>query len=79
MVGGEVVEVNGRKAIRLPDGRLLMKHQAYVKARTSGWRSEQSRIWRLPRWIEELSKAFYPAVPAEELLRALEVKVKVKS
>jgi hypothetical protein len=30
LVGGEVVEVEGRKLVKLPDGRVLDKNRAYV-------------------------------------------------
>jgi len=72
MVGGEVVEVNGRKAVRLPNGRILQKHQAFVKAMLSGWRSEHSSGVKMPKWLEELSRAYFPAVrvsAVEEVLK----------
>ena len=65
MVGGEVVEVGGRKAIRLPDGRLLLKHQAFMKATMSGWRSPHARA-HLPAWLRQLSR-LYVAVPLASL------------
>lgn len=76
MVGGEVVEVNGKKAIKLPDGRVLMKHQAFIKARLTGFRSQYTRVFRLPRWLSELSTTYYPAVPVR-VLRAVKKSVSV--
>lgn len=55
LVGGRVVEVNGRKAVETPDGRLLLKHMAYVKYRMSGYRSERRRIQTVPAWLKEIS------------------------
>jgi len=62
LVGGEVVEVNGRKVIRLPDGRLLQKHQAFIKAMLSGWRSPHTRV-SVPRWLEEVTRYWVPVPP----------------
>lgn len=56
LVGGEVVEVAGRKAVRMPDGRLLLPHQAYISAYMNGWRSGK-RKERLPLWAQRLSTA----------------------
>ena len=52
LVGGEVVEVEGRKAVKLPDGRLLTKHQAFIKAMLSGWRSGAAKTY-VPKWLLE--------------------------
>ncbi|MEM4454308.1 MAG: hypothetical protein QXT28_06345 [Thermofilaceae archaeon] len=56
LVGGEVVEVAGRKAVRMPDGRLLLPHQAYISALVRGWRSGR-RKERLPLWAQRLATA----------------------
>lgn len=69
MVGGEVVEINGRKYIRMPDGRILMKHHALIKHMLSGWRSEKTRIPRTPQWLETLSRKYYP--PAPEAIKVI--------
>ncbi|RLE62833.1 MAG: hypothetical protein DRJ47_10095 [Thermoprotei archaeon] len=58
MVGGEVVVVNGKKAIRMPDGRILLKHQAFIKAMMTGWKSPDTRI-HLPKWMQELSRVYF--------------------
>jgi hypothetical protein len=62
MVGGEVVEVNGKKAIKMPDGRVLMKHMAYASYAMRGYRSPHRRI-PVPAWLEELSKRYYLPIP----------------
>jgi len=58
MVGGEVVEVNGVEAVKLQDGRVLQKHQAFLKAMLSGWRSPYTRV-HLPKWLRELSRTYF--------------------
>ena len=58
MVGGEVVEVDGVKAVKLPDGRILQKHQAFLKAMLTGWRSPYTRVY-LPKWLRELSRTYF--------------------
>jgi hypothetical protein len=73
MVGGEVVEVNGVKAIKMPDGRILMKHMAYASHAMRGYRSPWRRI-PIPAWLEELSRRYYTSIPiravAERAVRA---------
>jgi len=70
LVGGEVIEVNGKKYIRMPDGRVLMKHMAYVKYVMSGYRSPNSKV-RLPKWVEMLSTIALPSARAvEELIKS---------
>jgi hypothetical protein len=64
LVGGEVVEVHGRKMIKMPDGRLLMKHMAYVSYAMRGYRSPQRRL-PIPAWLEEISRRLYLSVPAK--------------
>jgi hypothetical protein len=68
MVGGEVVEVNGKKAIRMPDGRVLMKHTAYASYAMRGYRSPHRRI-PIPAWLEELSKRYYLPIPSRAMAR----------
>jgi hypothetical protein len=70
MVGGEVVEVNGVKAIKMPDGRVLMKHMAYVSYAMRGYRSPQRRV-PIPAWLEELARRYYLSIPARRLVEAL--------
>lgn len=66
MVGGEVVEVNGRKAIKMPDGRLLQKHHAFIKAMLAGWRSPDTRV-HIPLWLRRLSQVYWPPLPHEAI------------
>jgi len=68
MVGGEVVEVNGKKAIKMPDGRLLMKHQALIKAMLSGWKSPYTQV-HIPTWLREASRLYTPVPTALPMLR----------
>jgi len=72
MVGGEVVEVNGRKVVKLPDGRLLMKHQAFIKAMLTGWRSPDTRV-HIPKWLREISRTYYTLPYSPELVKVLRV------
>jgi hypothetical protein len=55
IVGGEVVELNGKKAVRMPDGRILLKQMAYVGHMLRNYRSMYSRV-RIPAWLEELAR-----------------------
>jgi len=48
LVGGQVVEVNGRKAIRMPDGRLLLKQMAFVKWFMEGYRTGLAKPGQSP-------------------------------
>jgi hypothetical protein len=61
IVGGEVVEINGVKAVRMPNGRVLLKHMAYVSHAMSGYRSSHARTER-PMWLEELAKRRFPPI-----------------
>ena len=76
LVGGEVVVVDGKERIRMPDGRVLLKQMAYVRYALSGYRSGASRV-EVPRWLEELSRRYYQPVPAEALRKAGEVRAKI--
>jgi len=60
LVGGEVVEVNGRKAIRMPDGRLLQKHLAFIKAMMTGFKSPYTRV-SMPKWLRTVSRNWFTA------------------
>jgi hypothetical protein len=62
LVGGEVVEVNGRRYVRMPDGRVLQKHMAYVAYVLGGYRSPRRGLPR-PAWLEELSRVYLPSLP----------------
>jgi hypothetical protein len=62
LVGGEVVEVGGRRYVRMPDGRVLQKHMAYVAYVLRGYRSPRRRLPR-PAWLEELSRTYFPPLP----------------
>jgi hypothetical protein len=55
LVGGEVIKLNGKKAVRMPDGRILLKQMAYVGYMLKNYRSKYSRI-RIPAWLEELAR-----------------------
>lgn len=57
LVGGEVVRVGDRVAVRMPDGRLLQKDMAFVGFYMRGWRSRQRRA-AIPAWLEDISKRF---------------------
>jgi hypothetical protein len=70
MVGGEVVEVGGVKAIKMPDGRVLMKHMAYISYAMRGYRSPHRRVL-VPAWLEELARRYYLSIPARRLVEAL--------
>lgn len=70
MVGGEPVLVDGREAVRMPDGRLLLKHQAYVSAVMQGWRSPSAK-YEPPLWYRRLALLKSRA----NLLRALQAAV----
>lgn len=71
LVGGRVVEVNGRKIIEMPDGRHLMKHMAYVKHMLSNYKSPYSRV-SIPAWLEELSKKYYISLPSRAIMKKAE-------
>ena len=70
LVGGQVVEVNGRKAIRMPDGRLLLKQMAFVKWFMEGYRTGLAKPKPEPLWLRQLEAK-------RELLRELEFKAAV--
>jgi len=70
LVGGQVVEVNGRKAIRMPDGRLLLKQMAFVKWFMEGYRTGLAKPRPEPLWLRQLEAK-------RELLRELEFKAAV--
>jgi len=54
LVGGQVVEVNGRKMIRTPDGRLLLKQMAFVKWFMEGYRTGLAKPGPKPEWLRQL-------------------------
>ena len=54
LVGGQVVEVNGRKMIRTPDGRLLLKQMAFVKWFMKGYRTGLAKPRPEPEWLSQL-------------------------
>jgi len=54
LVGGQVVEVNGRKMIRTPDGRLLLKQMAFVKWFMEGYRTGLAKPGPKPEWLSQL-------------------------
>jgi len=54
LVGGQVVEVNGRKLIRMPDGRLLLKQMAFVKWFMEGYRTGLAKPGPKPEWLRQL-------------------------
>lgn len=54
LVGGQVVEVNGRKMIRMPDGRLLLKQMAFVKWFMEGYRTGLAKPRPKPEWLSQL-------------------------
>jgi hypothetical protein len=54
LVGGQVVEVNGRKMIRTPDGRLLLKQMAFVKWFMKGYRTGLAKPGPRPEWLGQL-------------------------
>ncbi len=54
LVGGQVVEVNGRKMIRTPDGRLLLKQMAFVKWFMEGYRTGLAKPRPVPEWLSQL-------------------------
>jgi hypothetical protein len=54
LVGGQVVEVNGRKMIRMPDGRLLLKQMAFVKWFMEGYRTGLAKPRPEPLWLRQL-------------------------
>jgi hypothetical protein len=54
LVGGQVVEVNGRKMIRTPDGRLLLKQMAFVKWFMEGYRTGLAKPRPEPEWLRQL-------------------------
>jgi hypothetical protein len=70
LVGGEVVKVGDKVAIRMPDGRLLQKDMAFVGFYMRGWRSGRRRV-AIPAWLEDVSKRFValPLRAVEELAR----------
>jgi len=67
LVGGQVVEVNGKKMIRMPDGRLLLKQMAFVKWFMEGYRTGLAKPRPEPLWLRQLEAK-------RELLRELESK-----
>jgi hypothetical protein len=67
MVGGEVVELDGRKAVKMPDGRILLKQMAYVKHMLGKYRSPYSRV-RVPAWLEDLSKRYFIQIPLKSII-----------
>jgi hypothetical protein len=73
MIGGEVVELNGKKYIKMPDGRILMKHMAYVKYLLEGYKSEKSGV-KTPVWLEEISRKTFTPIPFEIIKRIVEEK-----
>jgi hypothetical protein len=54
LVGGQVVEVNGRKLIRMPDGRLLLKQMAFVRWFMEGYRTGLAKPRPEPEWLRQL-------------------------
>jgi hypothetical protein len=54
LVGGQVVEVNGRKMIRTPDGRLLLKQMAFVRWFMDGYRTGLAKPGPKPEWLSQL-------------------------
>jgi hypothetical protein len=66
LVGGEVVQVGDKKYVKMPDGRILMKHMALVKHLLKGY-SSPDRRYRMPLWLEELSKRLLTPVTPPEL------------
>jgi len=54
LVGGQVVEVNGRKMIRTPDGRLLLKQMAFVRWFMEGYRTGLAKPRPVPEWLSQL-------------------------
>jgi len=54
LVGGQVVEVNGRKMIRTPDGRLLLKQMAFVRWFMEGYRTGLAKPGPKPEWLSQL-------------------------
>ena len=54
LVGGQVVEVNGKKLIRTPDGRLLLKQMAFVKWFMEGYTTGLAKPRPKPKWLRQL-------------------------
>jgi hypothetical protein len=54
LVGGQVVKVNGRKMIRTPDGRLLLKQMAFVRWFMEGYRTGLAKPRPRPEWLSQL-------------------------
>jgi len=54
LVGGQVVEVNGKKLVRMPDGRLLLKQMAFVKWFMEGYRTGLAKPGPKPEWLRQL-------------------------
>lgn len=54
MVGGRVVEVNGVKAVQMPDGRILLRQQAYISYMLTGSKSADRKT-KLPLWAQRLT------------------------
>ncbi len=54
LVGGQVVEANGRKLILMPDGRLLLKQMAFVKWFMEGYRTGLAKPRPVPEWLSQL-------------------------
>jgi len=57
IVGGEVVDVNGLKLIKMPDGRLLLKQQAYISYALRSYRSSLKKE-KKPLWMQRLVEMF---------------------
>jgi len=54
LVGGQVVEANGRKLILMPDGRLLLKQMAFVKWFMEGYTTGLAKPRPKPKWLRQL-------------------------
>jgi len=54
LVGGQVVKVNGKKLVRMPDGRLLLKQMAFVKWFMEGYRTGLAKPGPKPEWLRQL-------------------------
>jgi hypothetical protein len=67
LVKGEVVTIGDKEAIKMPDGRILMKHMAYVKYMMDGWSSRNRRV-KIPEWLLEISRRYYTALRPKPLV-----------
>jgi hypothetical protein len=76
LAGGAAFYRDGKPRIRTPDGRVLQKDMAAVRALMRGWRSGKARAYWLPAWLLEplrrLSLPLGRAEAEEELRLALE-------